>query len=230
MLGVATRKPPVPSLTGCISAWVCVCVCVCIHVFLDRPAAAYISSDVYSIYPRLGTLPTLPTFPPSTCLCCATGWSTGSDHLCHLSAEIFLYSLSSPSTLFPPFEMNNKTKQYDTVWSADDPDQEEFLSETDVEEGHEKQWHSDERPTGRRGGAQRSVWSTLRANKGLVDTALLLVVIAMLGLLLLRRPQQSGGRQIGGDYMGAGPECQSPPPSSQEPCKRARTRRECSLV
>lgn len=108
--------------------------------------------------------------------------------------------------------MNNKTKQYDTVWSADDPDQEEFLSETDVEEGHEKQWHSDERPTGRRGGAQRSVWSTLRAHKGLVDKALLLVVIAMLGLLLLRRPQQSGGRQIGGDYMGAGPECQSPPP------------------
>lgn len=106
--------------------------------------------------------------------------------------------------------MNNKTRQYDTVWSADDADQEEFLSETDVEEGHEKQWHSDEGPTRRRGGAQTSAWSRLRAYKGLVDTALLLVVIAMLGLVLLRRPQQLEGRQIGGDYMGAGPECQSP--------------------
>jgi hypothetical protein len=103
--------------------------------------------------------------------------------------------------------MNNKTKQYDTVWSADDPDQEEFLSETDVEEGHEKQWHSDARPTRRRGGAQMPTWSTLRAYKGLMDTALLLVVIAMLSMLLLRRPQQLEGRQIGGDYTGAGPDC-----------------------
>ncbi|KAG8168746.1 hypothetical protein KVR01_001495 [Diaporthe batatas] len=102
--------------------------------------------------------------------------------------------------------MNNKTKQYDTVWSADDPDQEEFLSETDVEEGHEKEWQSDERPARRRAGAPMPVWSTLRTYKGLVDTALLLVAIAMLGLLLLRRPQQLERRQIGGDYMGAGPE------------------------
>ncbi|KAH8785888.1 hypothetical protein F5883DRAFT_536394 [Diaporthe sp. PMI_573] len=49
-------------------------------------------------------------------------------------------------------------------------------------------------------------WSTLRAYKGLMDTALLLVVIAMLSMLLLRRPQQLEGRQIGGDYTGAGPD------------------------
>lgn len=104
--------------------------------------------------------------------------------------------------------MNNKSKQYDTVWSADDPDQEEFLSETDVEEGHEKQWHSDEKPTRRRGKAQQS-WATLKAHRGLIDTSLLLVIIVLLSLLLLRRPPQLEKRQIGGDYTGAGPECQS---------------------
>lgn len=103
--------------------------------------------------------------------------------------------------------MNNKSKQYDTVWSADDPDQEEFLSETDVEEGQEKQWHTDEKPTRRRGKAQQS-WATLKAHRGLIDTSLLLVIIVLLSLLLLRRPQQLERRQIGGDYTGEGPECQ----------------------
>ncbi|KAL2288484.1 hypothetical protein FJTKL_03861 [Diaporthe vaccinii] len=101
--------------------------------------------------------------------------------------------------------MNNKSKQYDTVWSADDPDQEEFLSETDVEEGHEKQWHSDEKPTRRRGKAQQS-WATLKAHRGLIDTSLLLVIIVLLSFLLFRRPQPLEKTQIGGDYMGAGPE------------------------
>lgn len=104
--------------------------------------------------------------------------------------------------------MNSKTKQYDTVWSADDPDQEEFLSETDVEEGHEKQWQSDEKPSRRWGRTQKSTRSTLGAYGWLIDKALLLVVIVLLVLLLLRRPQQLEGRQIGGDYTGAGPECQ----------------------
>ena len=109
--------------------------------------------------------------------------------------------------------MNNKPNlnQYDTVWSADDPDQEEFLSGTDVEEGHEKQWHSDEKPTRRRGKAQQPWAAALRANRGLIDTSLLLVIIALLSLLLLRQPRQPEGRQIGGDYTGAGPECQSSP-------------------
>lgn len=120
--------------------------------------------------------------------------------------------------------MNNSAKQYDTVWSADDPDQEEFLSETDVEEGHEKQWHSDENSARRRGKTQRP-WATLRAHKGLIDTSLLLVILALLSLLLLRRPQQPGGRQIGGDYTGAGPECQSPPSKRTRcvACMHART-------
>lgn len=111
---------------------------------------------------------------------------------------------------------NNKSKQYDTVWSADDPDQEEFLSETDVEEGHEKQWHSDE-PTRRRGKAQQS-WATLKAHRGLIDTSLLLVIIVLLSFLLFRQPQQLEKRQIGGDYTGAGPECQSP---SRSACMHA---------
>lgn len=103
--------------------------------------------------------------------------------------------------------MNNKSKQYDTVWTADDPDQEEFLSETDVEEGLEKQWHTDEKPTRRRGKAHQS-WARIKAHRGLIDTSLLLVIIVLLSLLLLRRPQQLERRQIGGDYTGAGPECQ----------------------
>lgn len=113
--------------------------------------------------------------------------------------------------------MNNKSKQYDTVWSADDPDQEEFLSETDVEEGHEKQWHSDEKPTRRRGKAQQS-WATLKAHRGLIDTSLLLVIIVLLSFLLFRQPQQLEKRQIGGDYTGAGPECQFP---SRNACMHA---------
>lgn len=116
-------------------------------------------------------------------------------------------------------EMNNKSQQYDTVWSADHPDQEELLSETDVEEGHEKQWHSDEKPTRRRGKARQS-WATLKAHRGLIDTSLLLVIIALLSLLLLRRPQQPERIQIGGDYMGAGPECQFP---SSRACMHSRT-------
>ena len=116
--------------------------------------------------------------------------------------------------------MNNKAKQYDTVWSADDPDQEEFLSETDVEEGHEKQWHSDEKPTRRRGKTQKS-WSTLRTHRGLIDTSLLLVIIALLSVLLLRQPKQPDGRQIGGDYTGQGPECQFPSLFHSHACMRA---------
>lgn len=103
--------------------------------------------------------------------------------------------------------MSNKAKQYDTVWSSDDPDQEEFLSETDVEEGHETQWHSSEKPTRRRAKLHQSL-ANLRAHRWLIDTSLLLVIIGLLSLLLLRRPQQSEWRQIGGDYTGAGPECQ----------------------
>lgn len=109
--------------------------------------------------------------------------------------------------LFLRINMNKKSKQYDTVWSADDPDQEEFLSETDVEEGHEQQWHSTEKAARRQGRTQQSL-ATLKAHRWLIDTSLLLVIIGLLSLLLLRRPQQSEWRQIGGDYTGQGPECQ----------------------
>lgn len=196
---VATRTPPAPSLTSYDSVWA--------HPCLPQPSIQISSDALYT--PDLAHS----ALPPLWRLLFSSRWLVVRIY----SILLFFYTYIG-GALILLIEMNNKSPQYDTVWSADHPDQEELLSETDVEEGHEKQWHSDEKPTRRRGKARQS-WATLKAHRGLIDTSLLLVIIGLLSLLLLRRPQQPETIQIGGDYMGAGPECQFP--SRAHACTRA---------
>lgn len=100
--------------------------------------------------------------------------------------------------------MEPKATQYETIWNAEDADREEFLSETDVESGHEKQWHSDEVNT-RKWEESRGMLSKIKAYSWIINTSLLLFIIGLLTLLLLREPQR---QQIGSDFSGSHRQCE----------------------
>lgn len=101
----------------------------------------------------------------------------------------------------PASNMDPKGRKYETIWNAEDPDQEEFLSDTDVEASHhenEKQWHCE--------GGHADKWSrprgvlvTIKTHRWMIDTFLLLVITGLL-VLLLFRPAQLATRQVGGDF------------------------------
>lgn len=99
--------------------------------------------------------------------------------------------------------MDPKATQYETIWNAEDPDREEFLSETDVESGHEKQWHSDE-VNARKWEEPRGVLSKIKAYSWIVNTSLLVLIVGLLSILLLREPQR---QQIGSDFSGSHRQC-----------------------
>lgn len=102
--------------------------------------------------------------------------------------------------------MEPKASQYETIWNAEDPDREEFLSETDVESGHEKQWHSDEvSPRKWEEPRARGILSRLKSYSWIINTFLLVVVIGLLSILLLREPQR---QQIGSDFSGSHRQCE----------------------
>lgn len=102
--------------------------------------------------------------------------------------------------------MEPKATQYETIWNAEDPDREEFLSETDVESGHEKQWRSDEIPA-RKWEEPRGMLSTIKAYSWIINTFLLVLIVGLLTLLLLREPHR---KQIGSDFTGSHRECEQP--------------------
>lgn len=102
--------------------------------------------------------------------------------------------------------MDPQPSKYQTIWSADDPDQEEFLSETDVDVSNEKAWNPED---GRgRWNQPRGILYTLKTHRWLIDTSLLLVITVLLVLLLLRPPQPEI-RQVGSDFTGSGNQCKS---------------------
>lgn len=104
--------------------------------------------------------------------------------------------------------MEPKTSQYKEIWSAEDNDHEEFLSETDVESGHEKEWRCDEVPARRKWDEPRGILSTIKAYSWIMNTALLLIIVGLLTVLLLREPHR---KQIMTDFTATGHECASPP-------------------
>lgn len=97
--------------------------------------------------------------------------------------------------------MDAKSSKYETIWTADDRDQDEFLSETDVDISNEKTWHAEE---DRRWEKQpRGIIHTIKRHRWLIDTSLLVVIVVLLGLLLLRAPSQPDPRQVGSDFTGS---------------------------
>lgn len=94
-----------------------------------------------------------------------------------------------------------KSSKYETIWSAEDPDQEEFLSETDVDVSNEKTWHGEE---GRNKWKQppRGIIYKIKRHRWVIDTSMLVVIVILLVLLLLREPRLPELRQVGSDFTG----------------------------
>lgn len=115
--------------------------------------------------------------------------------------------------------MPPKSNHYSTVSHSDTYDE----STTEFDEslmGDDKQWHSiDLNAQGKQTGSTwKEVKILLRRYRWLIDTLLLLTNIGLsLGLSLLLYYQFEDAKfpsrmtQIGGDYSGAGPQCESAP-------------------
>lgn len=97
--------------------------------------------------------------------------------------------------------MDPKTSKYEMIWKAEDNGNEECLSETDVESGHEKEWHDE--PPARKWGEPRGILSTIKAYSWIMNTALLVVIAGLLTVLLLREPHR---RQLGTDFTSSSQE------------------------
>lgn len=110
-------------------------------------------------------------------------------------------------------------KEYETIWSAEDPDQEEFLSETDVEVNHEKQWRSEE-GRGNKWDQQRGVLFTIKTHRWIIDTCFLALITGLLILLLLKptNTPTTATRQVGGDFTVSNHECEGPSLSCTSAC------------
>lgn len=105
--------------------------------------------------------------------------------------------------------MDQKARKYETIWNAEDPDQEEFLSDTDVEASHhenEKQWHRQEGHANK-WSQPRGVLVTIKTHRWMIDTFFLSIITGLLILLLLR-PTQLNTRQVGGDFTASSHECE----------------------
>ncbi|PSR75224.1 hypothetical protein BD289DRAFT_487198, partial [Coniella lustricola] len=101
---------------------------------------------------------------------------------------------------------------YDTIWTADDPERDEFLSETEVDESLSSEKNHDGRdwasstPTARHHG----MLALARRHRGIIDTSLLLLITLLLAVLLVRQSvlaatlegAGAGGtrQQVGGDF------------------------------
>lgn len=115
--------------------------------------------------------------------------------------------------------MPPKTTRYSTVSHADTYDDDSSATEVDEAfAGGEKQWHQIDLDTDHKssqGHAWKRLKGALRRYRWLIDTLLLLTNIGLsLGLSLLLYYQfedfrfPSSTRQVGGDYTGAGPQCE----------------------
>lgn len=100
--------------------------------------------------------------------------------------------------------MDAKSSKYETIWSAEDPDQEEFLSETDVDVSNEKTWHSGEGRNKPWKQQPRGIIHTIKKHRWLIDISLLAVIVVLLVILLLREPvTPQPPRQVGSDFTGS---------------------------
>lgn len=102
--------------------------------------------------------------------------------------------------------MDKKASQYDTIWNAEDPDQEEFLSETDVDVSHEEQWHGEEGHP-KKWDQPRGFLHTVKKYRWAIDTSFLAVITGLLILLVLK-PTQPNTRQVGSDFTASGHPCE----------------------
>lgn len=93
--------------------------------------------------------------------------------------------------------MDPTKSRYETIWNAEDADREEFLSETDVESGHEQPWRCKEVP-GEKWEEPRGRLATIKAYAWMINTSLLLVIVGLLAVLLWREPRHP--RQVGTDF------------------------------
>lgn len=96
---------------------------------------------------------------------------------------------------------HQKSGKYDTIWSAEDGDREEFLSETDVDITNEKPWHAEE---GRNKWTQpRGIVYKIKKHRWIIDTSFLVVIVILLAVLLLRDAGVPEARQVGSDFTGS---------------------------
>lgn len=100
--------------------------------------------------------------------------------------------------------MDAKMSSYKEIKNADDNDREEFLSETDVESGHEKEWRCDQVPV-RKWDEPRGLLSTVKAYSWILNTALLVIIIGLLTALLFKEPHR---KQIMTDFTADHYECE----------------------
>lgn len=101
--------------------------------------------------------------------------------------------------------MDPKPSKYETIWNAEDPDQEEFLSETDVDVSNEKTWHAEQ---GRSKWKQpRGIVYKIKKLQWIINTSSLVVIIILLVFLLLREPGLADSRQVGSDFTGSNQHC-----------------------
>lgn len=101
-----------------------------------------------------------------------------------------------------------KATKYETIWSAEDGDHEEFLSETDVDSSNEKTWHADE-PRNKWAKPRGGLVYRIKRHRWIIDTSLLAVIVVLLVLLLLREPGLPEARQVGSDFTGSNKHCKS---------------------
>lgn len=103
--------------------------------------------------------------------------------------------------------MDPKEPTYESVSLSEDRD--ELLSNTDVAEslmGDEKRWQSRDLETGR-SSRRKTLLSTCKTYRWLIDTSLLLVIVGLLSVLVWDRRTASEYRwQVGGDISKGGPE------------------------
>lgn len=114
--------------------------------------------------------------------------------------------------------MDRNASKYETIWSAEDGEREEILSETDVDSTHlehEKQhWQNEEglhHARRWRSNKPPGIIATIKAWRWVIDTSLLLVITGLLVVLLLRERVHlqagSGGPQVGSDFTGSEKTC-----------------------
>jgi len=115
--------------------------------------------------------------------------------------------------------MDRKNAEYKNVSLQDDP--EEARSSTEFDDSHindEEEWKTRQTRSPRSQDwhepkyRTRNILSTFQLWRGLIDTCLLLIILALLVLLLRKEsiPTQQNVLQVGGDYTGAGPQSLSP--------------------
>lgn len=112
------------------------------------------------------------------------------------------------NTFHTAMEKPDTSTRYDTIWTADDPERDEFLSETEVDErslsSQEKhhQWRAST-------SCHHRILASVRRHRWIIDTSLLLLITGLLIVLLVRQSilaarldgqGVAGTRQVGGDF------------------------------